>query len=125
MNESTNPLIEAAPQPEGDVRFNLTSDEERDVDIKMNQMGMSSFEAEYWIIGLERACLRKGITLEEGKAMLKLPEEETDASKGNSQTSYPEGPVYKPHPKGVGPRQRTIGDAGKFKAAAQYDGDYK
>jgi hypothetical protein len=109
MSEVNIPTVEpSAPIPEG-VNLGVSPDEDRKIDGKMNQEGMSAFEAEYRVIGLERACARRGMSLEEGKALLKLPKEE-EFSAADYKTAYPEGPVYRPHPIPVGNKQRMIGD---------------
>jgi len=111
MTEANVPMLEPlAPVPEG-VNTGVSAEEERDIDMKMNQEGMSAFEAEYRVIGLERACARRGLSLEEGKALLEMPKEEEAQVEREEKSTYPEGPVYKPHPKRPGPRIMTVGDA--------------
>jgi hypothetical protein len=54
MAESNTYKIESASQPDESMNLELTPEEERDVEIKNNQQGMSRFEAEWRVIGLER-----------------------------------------------------------------------
>jgi hypothetical protein len=119
MAESNTYKIESASQPDESMNLDLTPEEERDVEIKNNQQGMSRFEAEWRVIGLERTCARRGLSLEEGRAMLvpDYSELEQQPQPNGDDNKYPGRNPYKSpsnsgeHPIKISQRQRTIGDA--------------